>query len=69
MPVFVLSVDGGSVENNADRNMIEAVAHARARGAKVLGILARDGGYTATAADAVVIVLRRSEPDCLGNAC
>lgn len=27
--VFVLSVDGGSVQNNADRNMIETVAHAR----------------------------------------
>jgi D-sedoheptulose 7-phosphate isomerase len=54
--VFVLSVGGGSIEKNLSLNLIAAVRHAKAVGSKVLGILGRDGGYTATVADAVVIV-------------
>jgi D-sedoheptulose 7-phosphate isomerase len=52
----VLSVGGGSIEKNLSLNLIAAVRHAKAVGSKVLGILGRDGGYTATVADAVVIV-------------
>lgn len=54
--VFVLSVGGGSVEKNVSPNLVAAVRHAKAVGAKVLGILGRDGGYTAQLADAFVIV-------------
>jgi D-sedoheptulose 7-phosphate isomerase len=54
--VFVLSVGGGSIEKNLSLNLVAAVRHAKAVGSKVLGILGRDGGYTATVADAVVIV-------------
>ena len=54
--VFVLSVGGGSREKNISPNLVAAVDHARARGAKVLGIVGRDGGHTAQRADACVIV-------------
>jgi D-sedoheptulose 7-phosphate isomerase len=54
--VFILSVGGGSIERNLSRNLIAAVDYARTVGAKVIGILGRDGGYTAKVADATVIV-------------
>jgi D-sedoheptulose 7-phosphate isomerase len=54
--VFVFSVGGGSVEKNISLNLVAAVRHAKAVGAKVIGILGRDGGYTAAAADACVLV-------------
>jgi len=54
--VFVLSVGGGSAAQNISRNLIEAVDYARTSGAKVLGIVGRDGGHTARVADACVII-------------
>jgi D-sedoheptulose 7-phosphate isomerase len=54
--VFVMSVGGGNLEKNISPNLVSAVKHARAVGARVLGIVGRDGGYTATVADAAVIV-------------
>lgn len=54
--VFVLSVGGGSVAKNISPNLVAAVRHARQVGARVLGILGRDGGFTAQAADAAVII-------------
>jgi D-sedoheptulose 7-phosphate isomerase len=54
--VFVLSVGGGSSEKNISLNLVAAVDHARQTGARVLGIVGRDGGHTARLADACVIV-------------
>lgn len=54
--VFVLSVGGGDRERNISSNLVSAVEHAKERGAKVLGIVGRDGGYTAKVADACVVV-------------
>jgi D-sedoheptulose 7-phosphate isomerase len=54
--VFVLSVGGGSSEKNISVNLVAAVDHAREAGARVLGIVGRDGGHTARVADACVIV-------------
>jgi D-sedoheptulose 7-phosphate isomerase len=54
--VFVLSVGGGSLEKNISVNLVKALEFARERGAKILGIVGRDGGYTARCADACVIV-------------
>jgi D-sedoheptulose 7-phosphate isomerase len=54
--VFVLSVGGGNLEKNVSPNLVKAVAYAKSAGAKVIGIVGRDGGYTATVADACVIV-------------
>jgi D-sedoheptulose 7-phosphate isomerase len=52
--VFVLSVGGGSTEVSV--NLVAAVSYAKTAGAKVFGIVGRDGGVTARVADAVVIV-------------
>lgn len=54
--VFVLSVGGGNLEKNVSPNLVRAVAYAKEAGARVIGIVGRDGGYTATVADACVIV-------------
>jgi D-sedoheptulose 7-phosphate isomerase len=54
--VFILSVGGGNVEKNISTNIVAAVRCAKAIGAKVIGILGRDGGHTAQVADASVIV-------------
>jgi D-sedoheptulose 7-phosphate isomerase len=54
--LFILSVGGGSLEKNISPNLVEAVKLAKSRGAPVLGIVGRDGGYTAQVGDAVVIV-------------
>jgi D-sedoheptulose 7-phosphate isomerase len=54
--VFVLSVGGGSVEKNISRNLVAAVEHARKSGARIIGIVGRDGGHTARVADACVII-------------
>ena len=54
--VFVLSVGGGSLEKNISPNLVKALEHAKRVGATVVGIVGRDGGYTATVADACVIV-------------
>jgi D-sedoheptulose 7-phosphate isomerase len=54
--VFVLSVGGGSLEANISPNLVLAMQHAKAVGAKVTGVVGRDGGYTAQVADACVIV-------------
>ena len=54
--VLVFSVGGGNVEKNVSPNLVAALQHARQVGATVLGVVGRDGGYTATVADACVIV-------------
>lgn len=54
--VFVLSVGGGNVEKNVSPNLVSAVQHAKVVGAKVMGVIGRDGGYTAQVADVCVIV-------------
>jgi D-sedoheptulose 7-phosphate isomerase len=54
--LFVLSVGGGNLEKNISPNLVEAVKLARQVGAKVMGVVGRDGGYTASQADACVIV-------------
>jgi D-sedoheptulose 7-phosphate isomerase len=54
--VFVFSVGGGDTERNISVNLVAAVKHAKRVGAKVIGIVGRDGGYTAKVADAFVII-------------
>src|SRR5437016_4321941 len=54
--VFVFSVGGGNVEKNVSPNLVSALQYAKQVGATVLGLVGRDGGYTATVADACVIV-------------
>ena len=54
--VFVLSVGGGDAERRVSVNLIEAIRVAQQAGAKIYGIVGRDGGYTAKVADACVVV-------------
>jgi D-sedoheptulose 7-phosphate isomerase len=54
--LFIFSVGGGSLEKNISPNLVEAIKLAKSIGAKVVGVVGRDGGYTAREADACVIV-------------
>jgi D-sedoheptulose 7-phosphate isomerase len=54
--VFVFSVGGGDLERNISPNLVTALQYAKSVRAKVIGIVGRDGGYTAKVADACVIV-------------
>jgi D-sedoheptulose 7-phosphate isomerase len=54
--VLVFSVGGGNLEKNVSPNLVAAVRFAREVGARVLGVVGRDGGFTAQAADACIIV-------------
>ena len=54
--VLIFSVGGGNLEKNVSPNLVAALRHAKTVGARILGIVGRDGGYTAQVADACVIV-------------
>jgi D-sedoheptulose 7-phosphate isomerase len=54
--VFVFSVGGGDLEKNISANIIQALQLAQRVGARIIGVVGRDGGYTAKVADAVVII-------------
>lgn len=54
--LFIFSVGGGNLEKNISPNLVEAIKLAKSVGAKVTGVVGRDGGFTAQAADACVIV-------------
>ena len=54
--LFILSVGGGNKEKNVSPNLIDAIDLAKSVGARVTGIVGRDGGYTAENADICLIV-------------
>ena len=54
--VFIFSVGGGNLEKNISPNLVTALQYAKSVGAKITGVVGRDGGYTAKVADACVIV-------------
>lgn len=54
--LFVLSVGGGNLEKNISPNLVEALKYGKSVNSKIVGIVGRDGGYTAKVADACVIV-------------
>ncbi|HEX4706566.1 MAG TPA: SIS domain-containing protein [Candidatus Udaeobacter sp.] len=54
--VLVLSVGGGDVEKNVSANLVAALQLAKQRGSAVLGIVGRDGGYTARVANVAVVI-------------
>jgi D-sedoheptulose 7-phosphate isomerase len=54
--VFVLSVGGGDADRNISPNLVSALKHAQQVGAKILGVVGRDGGFTARVANAAVII-------------
>jgi D-sedoheptulose 7-phosphate isomerase len=54
--LFILSVGGGNKEKNVSPNLIEAIDLAKEVGARITGIVGRDGGYTAQNADVCLVV-------------
>lgn len=54
--ILVLSVGGGNPEKNVSPNLVAALQYAKKVGAKITGIVGRDGGYTAKVADVCVII-------------
>src|SRR5258705_4905587 len=51
----ILSVGGGSLEKNVSANLVAALDYGKQVGAQIIGIVGRDGGYTAQGADDCVI--------------
>ncbi len=54
--LFVFSVGGGDAERNISANIVNALKLAKETGCKIIGVVGRDGGYTAKVADACVII-------------
>jgi D-sedoheptulose 7-phosphate isomerase len=60
--LLVFSVGGGSVEKTISMNLVNAMKMAREKGATIVAIVGKDGGYAATAADATINI-----PDVAGD--
>ncbi len=54
--VVIFSVGGGNSDKNISKNLVLALEYAKSLNAKILGIVGRDGGFTAKVADACLIV-------------
>ncbi|MBA3353476.1 MAG: SIS domain-containing protein [Blastocatellia bacterium] len=54
--LFIFSVGGGDVEKNISPNLVQALKYAKEIGSKIVGVVGRDGGYTARVADACVVI-------------
>ncbi len=54
--LLIFSVGGGNLEQNVSPNLVAALKYAKSVGAKVIGVVGRDGGYTAKVADACVLI-------------
>jgi len=54
--VFVFSVGGGDAQRNISANLVRALQCAKEAGAKICGVVGRDGGFTAQVSDACALV-------------
>jgi D-sedoheptulose 7-phosphate isomerase len=54
--VLVFSVGGGDAEQNVSANLVRALDHAREAGARIFGIVGRNGGYTARVAEQCIVI-------------
>ncbi|MEW5803147.1 MAG: SIS domain-containing protein [bacterium] len=54
--LFIFSVGGGNLEKKISANLVYAMQYAHEVGARILGVVGRDGGFTARIADACVII-------------
>ena len=54
--VFVFSVGGGDLERNVSPNIVRALELAKKRGAKIFGVVGRDGGFTKKVGDHVIVI-------------
>lgn len=54
--LLIFSVGGGNVEKNVSPNLVAALQLAKERGSAIIGVVGRDGGYTAQVADVCIII-------------
>jgi D-sedoheptulose 7-phosphate isomerase len=54
--VMVFSVGGGNLGKNVSPNIVSALKYAKEIGARIIGVVGRDGGYTAKVADCCLII-------------
>jgi D-sedoheptulose 7-phosphate isomerase len=54
--IFVFSVGGGNVEKNISVNLVKALQYSKKIGSDIIGVVGRDGGYTAQAANACIVI-------------
>jgi D-sedoheptulose 7-phosphate isomerase len=54
--ILVLSVGGGDVEKNVSVNLVQALKYGKQQGARILGVVGRDSGFTAKVADTCIVV-------------
>jgi D-sedoheptulose 7-phosphate isomerase len=54
--ILVLSVGGGDVEKNVSVNLVQALKYGQQQGARILGVVGRDNGFTAKVADTCIVV-------------
>ena len=54
--IFIFSVGGGNLEKNISPNIVKAIDLAIGKGSSVMGVVGRDGGYTAQNADASLVI-------------
>jgi D-sedoheptulose 7-phosphate isomerase len=54
--LFILSVGGGNREKNVSANLVHALDYGKKQGSRILGIVGRDGGYTAKVANACLVI-------------
>lgn len=54
--ILVFSVGGGNAEKKISNNLVEALKYSKEKGAQIIGIIGRDGGYTAKVADSAIII-------------
>lgn len=54
--LFILSVGGGDLINNISPNLVTAIDYGKKQGSKIVGIVGRDGGYTAKCADVCILI-------------
>ena len=54
--IFIFSVGGGNLEKNISVNLVEALKFAKSVNANIVGVVGRDGGYTAKVANSCVII-------------
>ena len=59
--IFVLSVGGGNLSRGVSVNICQAIDLSKSIGAKVFGIVGRDGGHTYKHGDAVILVPTTNE--------
>ena len=54
--IFVFSVGGGSKEKNISVNLVNCISLAREKGATIMGVVGRDGGYTRESSDLTMVI-------------